>query len=1460
MKNKAAKQKSKRKGIVSAFGCDLTEYLQSSGQDVPQVLKCCAEFIEEHGIVDGIYRLSGITSNIQRLRQEFGSDPCPDLTREVYLQDIHCVGSLCKLYFRELPNPLLTYELYKKFTDAVSVKEEQEQLARIQNVIKELPETHYRTLEYLTRHLTHLASFSTQTNMHARNIALVWAPNLLRSKEIEISTCNGDAAFMEVRIQQAVVEFILNHIEQIFNNASHPAPESDERSAVAKCMSLPASGQAQPMKLVSLEEAQARSLSPNHPARRERRENSLPDTSLNTGTLYHTVIDLPDNKRKLSGKSKMWKSIFNLGRSGSESKSKLSRNGSVFVRGQKLAEKATIRPAKSMDSLCSLPTEEDEKDSQFKRSAATGGFFMPAFKSRTLGTGSTYDLSKQDHDSEHESLPGAMRGSSPVNKDKMDTKNTPQHKPLPEQLKVFKGDDLNCCEPTSPKTRRMFYSTSASDGTSKPTFPGSLFPLEASPRHQRKALNISEPFAVSVPLRVSAVISSNSTPCRTSVKDKNTLPPVSEASPLKTSNDSGLADQSSCCSSSSGCSSGSNSSDLITQNKEDKQVPTVNCGQAAITIMDVAEGDDPTRMESQCRLTDTSEYPKHSPVTSIDEQQQQPPCAITHQSKLNILPSALGTDTAALMHSLQTVRSSDELPAIFTQVDTTQAKTHLEILLSETEELAELSELTDESAADALMDNLWPEIQLELKIIEPDVDIIDEDIFVQSPPLTVLISDDLKQTADPNAKRTSSFSTYPLLPSGPADEVLKTDLHISDENCSGENSSYMVPERNLSCDVSRESNPNLNVLAKTGNKTETTPSIKPTGDSRSNFHTDNKEKLPCVYAGTQPSSSKINESISAESEGGLIPESDKAQKKHINESVMSSGLNDLVGPEIKSPRLTSGSKNLSLDLLKSSARLSKYEEDSPYLLIDKDESGLDISCALELVEPWEDYTQQWVTSPLHSPNTMNILQKQDDFPVCSTTENVFFNRRSSCSALDAREQLKELCTDVTKLRVAAEPSQEGGSKAESEMTSSMTPNLQAENWLLPPSESLKPLSVKTSGAKQLDSIQLAASSAASKAHTESANMNITEEELCKLSKETPSLQQDSLTTLDSMESQGQQNSGCDKPNENIFLKHRPSSLNLDLGSAFGNTTETTSNPCKYNNNVLSNNALHCHGSVTLSESKTADECRVKSKYSASSLELEMFLTDRQAPVRRNSAPVSVSSVRTTFMIKTCQAKAVPVIPPQIQYTQIPLPLQNKNSDTQTDQEKTSGSSGRKELDSPQAHPFVSDHKDEKENNEPAVKTPRHSGGDSSLEMPLPKSVVPVGPPVLRRKRNSNGEAFVDLSSKSDRSPAPQKPSYRARSNRPQSLILFSPPFPIMDHPSAGSKSLLSPIKSPTERSALDCLSKELADNLKTPEGVTLRNKMTMPKSGQKLETSTSCFYQPQRRSMIFDSRSSRQIE
>ncbi|CAI9595533.1 unnamed protein product, partial [Staurois parvus] len=161
------------------------EHLLDSGEEVPRVLASCAQFIEKYGIVDGIYRLSGVSSNIQKLRHEFDSERIPDLSRDTYLQDVHCVSSLCKLYFRELPNPLLTYRLYHPFTEAMSATGEEEKLIRVHDLIQQqLPPPHYRTLEYLMRHLFRLSMHSDRTGMHARNLAIIWAPNLLRSRDI----------------------------------------------------------------------------------------------------------------------------------------------------------------------------------------------------------------------------------------------------------------------------------------------------------------------------------------------------------------------------------------------------------------------------------------------------------------------------------------------------------------------------------------------------------------------------------------------------------------------------------------------------------------------------------------------------------------------------------------------------------------------------------------------------------------------------------------------------------------------------------------------------------------------------------------------------------------------------------------------------------------------------------------------------------------------------------------------------------------------------------------------------------------------------------------------------------------------------------------------------------------------------------------------------------------------------
>ncbi|KAM6919204.1 uncharacterized protein FYW49_008723 [Xenentodon cancila] len=312
------------------FGCDLLEHLAASCHEIPLVLRFCSEFVEEHGIVDGIYRLSGVSSNIQKLRGEFESDGIPDLNKDVYLQDIHCVSSLCKAYFRELPNPLLTYQLYDKFAEAVAIQLEEERLVKIRDVLKELPTPHQRTLQFLMRHLVRMASYSSETNMHARNLAIVWAPNLLRSKDIEASGFNGTAAFMEVRVQSIVVEFILTHVPQLF-------PEEGVSGERRKSLPSP-------------------SLMPNQDALFQKPiQPNFGNISPGDGPLpirpYHAIIEGTD-KRKGSLKGRKWMSIFNIGGRFQDPRRRHKHSS-------KEKERPALRPARSMDSL-STPSYPNE--------------------------------------------------------------------------------------------------------------------------------------------------------------------------------------------------------------------------------------------------------------------------------------------------------------------------------------------------------------------------------------------------------------------------------------------------------------------------------------------------------------------------------------------------------------------------------------------------------------------------------------------------------------------------------------------------------------------------------------------------------------------------------------------------------------------------------------------------------------------------------------------------------------------------------------------------------------------------------------------------------------------------------------------------------------------------------------------------------------------------------------------
>lgn len=60
------------------FGVDLGEQMQRDGVEVPRILEKCCEAIELHGLESmGIYRLSGTTSRVQRLKAKLDRGALP---------------------------------------------------------------------------------------------------------------------------------------------------------------------------------------------------------------------------------------------------------------------------------------------------------------------------------------------------------------------------------------------------------------------------------------------------------------------------------------------------------------------------------------------------------------------------------------------------------------------------------------------------------------------------------------------------------------------------------------------------------------------------------------------------------------------------------------------------------------------------------------------------------------------------------------------------------------------------------------------------------------------------------------------------------------------------------------------------------------------------------------------------------------------------------------------------------------------------------------------------------------------------------------------------------------------------------------------------------------------------------------------------------------------------------------
>lgn len=102
----------------SMFGSDLSQRVQIENQSVPIIVQECIKAVEARGLdYEGLYRKSGGAAQIRSIQLSFDQGEKIDLCDENEYNDVCAITSVLKQYFRELPNPLLTYEVYNNFIE-----------------------------------------------------------------------------------------------------------------------------------------------------------------------------------------------------------------------------------------------------------------------------------------------------------------------------------------------------------------------------------------------------------------------------------------------------------------------------------------------------------------------------------------------------------------------------------------------------------------------------------------------------------------------------------------------------------------------------------------------------------------------------------------------------------------------------------------------------------------------------------------------------------------------------------------------------------------------------------------------------------------------------------------------------------------------------------------------------------------------------------------------------------------------------------------------------------------------------------------------------------------------------------------------------------------------------------------------------------------------------------------------
>uniref|UniRef100_A0A8C5E889 Rac GTPase-activating protein 1 n=1 Tax=Gouania willdenowi TaxID=441366 RepID=A0A8C5E889_GOUWI len=155
----------------------LADFAPVTAPQIPALVIYCIREIEHRGLHEvGLYRVSGQERLVKELKEKLiRGKTLPPLDK---VEDINVVTGVLKDFLRNLPEPLLTFNLNKAFMTAAEIEDDDNSLAMLYQAMSELPQPNRDTLACLMIHLQKVSQ-STATKMDTHNLARVFGPTLV---------------------------------------------------------------------------------------------------------------------------------------------------------------------------------------------------------------------------------------------------------------------------------------------------------------------------------------------------------------------------------------------------------------------------------------------------------------------------------------------------------------------------------------------------------------------------------------------------------------------------------------------------------------------------------------------------------------------------------------------------------------------------------------------------------------------------------------------------------------------------------------------------------------------------------------------------------------------------------------------------------------------------------------------------------------------------------------------------------------------------------------------------------------------------------------------------------------------------------------------------------------------------------------------------------------------------------